>query len=179
MQKARRLFARVGVAIAAALMMVGMSACSTVATAPPGQVVQTAPVSASAAAPAQAPAAAAASAKVQALAQTIDRQCRIGLPFMQSLLVLQTDPGAVALVTKAQADATKVCTVAATLANPPFGASTLPTLDLSAINAFAASRVPDLLTLVKNSSLSDAQKTAAMLSITGAQVVLLQATAGR
>jgi hypothetical protein len=176
MQKARRLFARVGVAIAAALMMVGMSACSTVATAPPGQV---APVSASAAAPAQAPGVEAASAKVQALAATIDRQCRIGLPFMQSLLVLQTDPGAVALVTKTQADATKVCTVAATLANPPFGVSTLPTLDLSAVNAFAASRVPDLLTLVKNSSLSDAQKTAAILSITGAQVVLLQATAGR
>jgi hypothetical protein len=128
------------------------------------------------AAPASAPQSVAATAKAQALAQTIDRQCRIGLPFMQSLLVLQTDPGAVALVTKTQADAMKVCAVAATLANPPFGVTVLPTLDLAAINGFAAQRVPDLLLLVKNSKLDDRDKTAASLAITGAQLVLLQAT---
>lgn len=153
-----------------------LSGCAAPVT--PSALVAAAPVSASAAAPAVAPATPAASAKVQALAATIDRQCRIGLPFMQSLLALQTDPGAVALVTKTQADAVKVCAVAATLAAPPFGVSTLPTLDLAAINAFAAQRVPDLLVLVKNSNLSDTQKTAATLSITGAQLVLLTATAG-
>jgi hypothetical protein len=164
------------VVIGGALATFGLSGCAAPVT--PPALVAAAPVSASAAAPAVAPATPAASAKVQALAATIDRQCRIGLPFMQSLLVLQTDPGAVALVTKTHDDAAKVCAVAATLAAPPFGVSTLPTLDLAAINAFAAQRVPDLLILVKNSNLSDAQKTAATLSITGAQLVLLTATAG-
>lgn len=110
--------------------------------------------------------------KLHAAAVTIDKNCQVGQPFLKSLLAMQTDPGAVKLVTKISDDAGKICTVAATIAAPPSGTATLPTLDLAAVKTFADSQVPSLVALVTNSSLPDDQKTAAKLAITGAQLAL-------
>lgn len=113
--------------------------------------------------------------KLQTLADTVNKNCQIGQPFIKSMLAVQTDPGAVQIMTTIDGKATQICGIAATIANPPFGTTVTPTLDIAAIKDFANTEVPKLLTLVVNSNLSQAQKTAAELAITGAQLALNQA----
>jgi hypothetical protein len=167
MQKSLRRILVVGaVAIAAAMT----SACSTNLF-----NTGTAQAQASGAAPASAPAAVSAADKVKAVAVTVDKNCQVGVPFLQSLLIMQTEQQAIDVVKKAQDTAGKVCGVAAIIAHPVAGVP-LPTLDLVTVKAFADAELPKLLTLVKGTDkLTKDQKTAAELVITGAQAALLVA----
>ncbi len=110
--------------------------------------------------------------KVKALAVTVNKYCSVGQPFFASIQSAITDQGALDVLAKVQAEAGKVCTVSASIANPVLGIAP-PTLDLATVQSFANAQVPKLLTLVKNSDLNDTQKTAATLAISGAQAALL------
>ncbi|KVN83484.1 hypothetical protein WJ68_16365 [Burkholderia ubonensis] len=112
--------------------------------------------------------------KLQALAVSISKYCSVGQPFLTSVQSAITDQGALDVLAQVQAEAGKVCTVSAAVATHPLG-GTPPTLDLAAVESFANTQVPKLLTLVKNSNLTDSQKTAATLAISGAQAALLLA----
>lgn len=113
--------------------------------------------------------------KVQAVAFTIDANCKVGAPFVATLLAVQTDQGAIGLLTKFRDDAGKVCTVASAIAHPVAGA-TLPTLDLAGAKTFLDAQTPALIALVKSSKLDDGTKNGAILAITGAQLALTMAT---
>jgi hypothetical protein len=172
MQKSFRRILMPGALVGVAMM----AGCATVNTSGPATAIATgsgAQATATAPASTQTPAQAAAQ-KLAALAVTVDKNCTVGQPFLASMIVIETDPAAIAFLKDAQDRAGKVCTVAAAIAHPVSGAP-LPTLDLATVKAFADSQLPGLLTLVKTSSLTEPQKTAANLAITGMQAALLLA----
>jgi hypothetical protein len=115
-----------------------------------------------------------AQAKAEKLAQvaaTVDKNCQIGLPFLNTMSILQTDPANIVLMAKITDGARPICSVAASIAHPTDGA--VPTLDLASIQTFANAQLPVLAELVKASSLDPTYKQAAGLAITGAQAALL------
>jgi hypothetical protein len=157
MHKARGFLARIGFAVAGAIAAVGMSGCSTFATTDSGKAAQ--------------PVAQTAVEKTAALAFVIDKHCQVAVPFLASLKAVQTDPGALALLDRVSGNADKVCAVAALVTHPPEGVTAA--LDLAAVQTFASSEIPKLLTVVRDSKLDDQYKASAILAITGAQLALL------
>lgn len=173
MQKSYRRILMIGALAVGAAMM---AACATVTTGGPTTAVATGSgAQANATAPADSkPAALTPAQKLAALAVTVDKDCTVGQPFINSMLILETDPNALKFLTGVQTQVGKICPVAAAIAHPVNG-SPVPTLDLATVKGFADSQIPDLLRYVKGSRLSDDAKTAANLAITGLQAGLLLA----
>lgn len=173
MKSTRRLLFCSALAVATA-MLAACAGHEVAATIPPTATSQSTGGTASPVAASDTAAVAVSQAqKVKALAVTVNKYCQVGTPFVKTMLLLQTDQKAVDALTKISGDAGPLCTVAAAIARPVAG-SPLPSLDLAAIRTFANDRLPDLLTLVKNSGkLNSDQKAGAELVITGAQAALL------
>ena len=142
-----------------------LGACAT-ATAP---ATGTAPTTTTTAAPLTA------QQKLLALAITVDKQCTVGLPFLASVVTMQTDASAISMATTIDNAAIKLCGYATAYVAAP---TTSTTFTLSSVQTFVNAQVPTILTLVKNSTkLTSVEKTAAEIGMTGAQLILAQAVA--
>lgn len=136
--------------LAAGLVALALSACSTVTTVP----------------------------AVDALAnlqKQVVRQCTVVQPFMSSMLAMQSQlsADAIAKLTDASAQVSKVCAFAST--SPP---NATATFSLDDVQALVNQAIPQLIKIVDTSPLDQSQKTAAEIAITAAQVALATTIAG-
>lgn len=113
--------------------------------------------------------------KLLALATTVDKQCTVALPFLASVVAMQTDSNAISTATDIDNAAIKVCGYATAYVAAPTVSSTFT---LASVQTFVNAQVPPILTLVKNSTkLTSVEKTAAEIGVTGAQLIIAQAVA--
>ncbi len=116
--------------------------------------------------------------KLMNVAMAVNKQCTVALPFLATMVQVQTDANALKIATDLNNDAIKLCGVTASFVAAPITGAVAPAFSLIDVQTFVNSNVPQLITLVQSTSkLTASQKTAAELGITGAQTVLSIAVA--
>jgi len=144
-----------------------LGACTTVA---PGT-----PTSTTAATPTVVPTA---QQKLLYLATAVNKQCTVALPFLASMVTIQTDPAALKIATDANTYAIQICGAASGVVKAPAGMALPTSFTLADVQTFVNTNIPQVLTLIKNASkLTPADKTGMELAVTGAQTVLAIAVA--
>jgi hypothetical protein len=135
--------------LAAGLVALFLSACSTVTTVP-------------------------ASDALANLQKQVVKQCAVVQPFMSSMLAMQSQlsADAIAQLSQASAATSKVCAFASNTAD---GAPV--TFSVADVQALATQAIPSLIRIIDLSPLDQAQKTAAEIAITAAQVAISTAIA--
>jgi hypothetical protein len=118
------------------------------------------------------------SQKLMNLAASVNKQCTVALPFLATMVQVQTDPNALTIATDLDTAAVKVCGLASGYVSASILGTAAPAFSLTDVQTFVNSNVPQLITLVQSTpKLTAAQKTAAELGITGAQTILAIAVA--
>jgi hypothetical protein len=108
------------------------------------------------------------------LQKQVVKQCAVVQPFMSSMLAMQSQlsADAIAQLSQASAGASKVCAFASNAAS---GVSV--SFSLADVQALANQSIPALIRIIDLSPLDQAQKTAAEIAITAAQVAISTAIA--
>jgi hypothetical protein len=135
--------------LAAGLVALILSACSTVTTVPAADALAN-------------------------LQKQVVKQCAVVQPFMSSMLAMQSQlsADAIAQLSSASAATSKVCAFASNAAS---GAPV--TFSIADVQALANQAIPSLIRIIDLSPLDQAQKTAAEIAITAAQVAISTAIA--
>jgi hypothetical protein len=135
--------------LAAGLVALILSACSTVTTVP-------------------------ASDALANLQKQVVKQCAVVQPMITSMLAMQSQlsADAIAQLSQASAATSKVCAFASNAAS---GAPV--TFSVADVQALATQAIPSLVRIIDLSPLDQAQKTAAEIAITAAQVAISTAIA--
>ncbi|WP_250481920.1 hypothetical protein [Caballeronia sp. NCTM5] len=135
--------------LAAGLVALFLYACSTVTTVP-------------------------ASDALANLQKQVVKQCAVVQPFLSSMTAMQSQlsSDAIAQLAQASADVSKVCAFASNTAE---GAPV--TFSIADVQALANQAIPSLIRIIDLSPLDQAQKTAAEIAITAAQVAIATAIA--
>lgn len=135
--------------LAAGFIALILSACSTMTTVPPSDALAS-------------------------LQKQVVKQCAVVQPFMSSMLAMQSQlsADAIAQLTQASADVSKVCAFASTAAS-----DAAVTFSIADVQALATQAIPSLIRIIDLSPLDQAQKTAAEIAITAAQVAIATAIA--
>lgn len=116
--------------------------------------------------------------KLTNLATAVNKQCTAALPFLATMVQVQTDPNALKIATDLDSAAVKVCGLASGYVSASILGTAAPAFSITDVQTFVNSNVPQLITLVQSTpKLTAAQKTAAELGITGAQTILAIAVA--
>ena len=108
------------------------------------------------------------------LQKQVTKQCLVVQPFMSSMLAMQSQlsADAIAQLSQASADVSKVCAFADSAAS-----GVAVSFSLTDVQALANQSIPALIRIVDASPLEQAQKTAAEIAITAAQVAISTAIA--
>lgn len=147
--------------LALVILVSMLGACATATAPATGTTITAAPLTAQ--------------QKLLVLATTVDKQCTVALPFLASVVTMQTDANSISAATTIDNAAISVCGYATAYVADP---SSSTTFTLASVQTFVNAQVPTVLTLVKNSTkLTSVEKTTAEIGVTGAQLILAQAVA--